>query len=152
MDPSGIVQTVDAAFGCASVAYNLYIFLRRAQNADKTAAEGAEKIKQAHDVLNHIGKILEDRRDEMLDADEDTYGAVLRTIDETIGASNRIFNRIKSKLGVLDESQAGPSIVARIRVAYNHNALGRLNGDLEAIVNILQTSLTVLLLFILGQT
>ncbi|GAB7363600.1 hypothetical protein MBLNU230_g4171t1 [Neophaeotheca triangularis] len=141
------LQTADAAIGVATLAVEAVRFLNRVKNADKTALEISNRVQQLADVLRTVNNAIHSRySNKWAETPDGGSEEVVRQVQSSIEACNLILVDIRNKVGGYDgkNPEQTPSLIERLRIVFRHPSIARAQGDIEAHISLLQTSLGLL--------
>jgi ankyrin repeat protein len=143
------LQTVAAVLDLLRVAYEATVFLKKVKDADKIAAEIGERIARLSSVLEGVQAVLKHRDDAETTTQGQDAEAVAVRIRASIASCADTLQELSSKIGGFKPRQESDSITLfeRVRIAFRHPSVNRINGELEARIQTLATDLTVLQLY-----
>ena len=138
------LQTIAAVFDLLKVSYECGKFLKKIKDAEKIAAEIGDRIERLESVLKSVEAVLKARDDHEVSSGDDVE--VAERIKRSVLACTKTLKDLRAKLGGFDSS-GNRDVVERVKVAFRHPSINRINTELEARVQTLSTDLTVLQLF-----
>lgn len=145
------LQTISAAFELAKLAKGICVFLNKIRNADKIIRDASEKIEKASRVLDDVGEVLRSRQPPPDSESSVKQAQVIKRINDSVRECRDKLERIQACLGATEEHDR-PNLTAllvdKVRVAFKQSSLSKLHNELEAHINILQTSLIIIQLLV----
>jgi ankyrin repeat protein len=146
------IQTISAAFDIARLAWEACVFLKKVKDADRTVAEVYERSTRLNQVLNGLALALQTREEKGLAPQDDTHNESVKRIRQCIDASGKILRKVDLKVGGFENVASGTAFIDRVKIAFRHPGIARLQTDLDARVQALQTELSILQLSDQAQT
>ena len=138
------IQTISAAFDIARLAWEACVFLKKVKHADRTVAEVYERSTRLNQVLNGLALALQTREEKNLALQDDTHNESVKRIRQCIDASGKILRKVDLKVGGFENVASGTAFIDRVKIAFRHPGIARLQTDLDARVQALQTELSIL--------
>ena len=83
---------------------------------------------------------------------DDTHNESVKRIRQCIEASGKILRKVDLKVGGFENVASGTAFIDRVKIAFRHPGIARLQTDLDARVQALQTELSILQLSDQAQT
>ena len=143
---AGEIQTITAAFEIARLTWKACVFLKRVKDADRALAEIYERATRLDQVLNGLTLALTSREQKGLAPRSTSDLESAERIRRCILASGKILREVERKVGGFENESASDNIalLERVKIACRHPGIVRLQTDLDARVQALQTELSIL--------
>ena len=146
MSGLGELQTVSALLDVIKLAYQASKFLKKVRNADALCSEIYDEVARLQGVLNSIFKVIESRDEYEESSKSDDYQVVIR-VRESVLACGKALSDLEDKLGGFDVKESNSqtaSLTSRVKIAFNHPSIRRIQRELRVRLSIMQTDLAVL--------
>lgn len=138
------IQTISAAFDVARLAWTACVFLKKVKHADRLTAEVYERATRLNEVLNGLTHALQAREQKGVAPQDNADLESAKRIRRCILASGIILREVEKKVGGFDNAASGTTLVDKVKIALRHPGIVRLQTDLDARVQALQTELSIL--------
>ena len=138
------LQTISAAFDVARLAWTACVFLKKVKNADRLSAEVYERATRLNQVLNGLTLALQSREQKGIAPHNNADLESAKRIRRCILASGIILREVEKKVGGFSNAASGTSLADKVKIALRHPGIVRLQTDLDARVQALQTELSIL--------
>lgn len=138
------LQTVGAAFDLAKLAWEGCKFLRKVKNADAIVGEAYERTLRLKKVLENVRLVLEAREERGVASNSAVEIQTAANIDHCVHAAREILLDVENRVGGFGQQGSTASLGERVKVAFRHPGVCRLQTDLEARVSALSADLAIL--------
>ncbi|KAI9659922.1 MAG: hypothetical protein M1821_001274 [Bathelium mastoideum] len=140
------LQTVDAALGVVTIAWQVCSFLKKVKKADKAAGRAYGRVHNLATVVTEIRRALELRQYHNGNSTSAEHKTVESSIQRSLRECTGIIQHIESRLGCSTDRETRESFgfIDRVKHVLKEPSILKHQYDLEINVNALQTLLLLL--------